>query len=197
MKNLLFLFLSITLFAFNLSYSQEATKVESFGITKDLPFLINQFVVIEKDSMTIAEGYKMASEWIKIVYNTPKEVIKSEIENEYIRIEGVKRNSPCIKSLGMPICWDTKYSIIFEFKENKIKFQIKRLQLYSAPSQYAVGGWSEVSPTFALMTKKNGKPSKVMVSTYEGLAENLNDLRNDFETYIREPIKEKLTKSEW
>ncbi len=197
MKNSLLLFLSLTLFTINLSYSQEDAKVENFGCTKDAPSLVNQFVVIEKDSMTVAEGYKWATDWIKITYNTPKEVIKSEIENEYIRIEGIKGNSPCIKSLGMLICWDTKYSISFEFKENKIKFQVTRLQLYTAPSQYSTGGWSDSDSTYASLTRKNGKPAKDMISMDKGFNDTLNDLKNSFEQYINNPIKEKTTKSDW
>ncbi|WP_372766539.1 hypothetical protein [Lutibacter sp.] len=62
---------------FNLSNAQEDTKVESFEVTEISPDLINQFVVIEKDSMTVEDGCKLVSDWIDIIYNTPKEVIKS------------------------------------------------------------------------------------------------------------------------
>lgn len=197
MKNLIYLFLGVTLLSFNLSNAQEEKKVESFEVTDDSPFLINQFVVIEKESMSVAESFKMVSDWINIIYNTPKEVIKSKIDNEYIRIEGYKSNSPCIKVLGMPTCYDSKYSITFAFKENKIKFQVTRLQLYNAPSKYSAGGWSEASPTMSTMYKSNGKPNNMQVSIADGFTSNLNDLKNNLTEYINKPINEQTSKSEW
>lgn len=190
------LFVAIFLY-FNQSNAQEPTKVNSFKLTEETPFLINQFVVIEKDSMSVQEGYKTVLEWINIVYNTPKEVIKAQLENDYVRIEGSKSNSPCIKSLGIPSCWDTKYSLTFEFKENKVKLQLTRLQIYTSPNQYTSGGWGEAIPHFKSLTKKNGKPAKTMVQMYEGFETTIEDLHRDFEVYLKNPIKEQTAKSDW
>tara|TARA_A100001015_G_C15034372_1_gene735195 strand:+ start:1898 stop:2479 length:582 start_codon:yes stop_codon:yes gene_type:complete len=188
--------LTLLLFVPIILFSQDAKKVESFKVTKESPSLINQFVVIDQDEMPVEEGYKRVIDWINITYNTPKEVIKGQIENDYIRIEGYQSSNPCIKSLGIVSCFDNKYSISFEFKENKIKFQVTRLQLYSAPSSVSAGGWSEAQPNYAVMYKKNGKPVKLQHQIADGFTSNLNALQSSLSKYVSNPIDSSSNKDD-
>ena len=94
-------------------------------------------------------------------------------------------------------CYDTKHSLTFEFKENKIKFQLTGLQLYSAPNKYAAGGWSDANPDFNFLYKKNGKPRKNQIEFAEGFTSLLNRLQKNFMNYLNNPIKEQKSKSDW
>ena len=170
---------------------------ESFQINEETPELINQYVVIKKDSMNVEDGYNKILEWIKITYNTPKEVIKAELENEYIRIEGASDAITSKKMLGMSISFRGKYSITFEFKENKVKMELTRLQVYSPPSQYSSGGWSDSYPNYASQTKKNGKPKKSMVYWNNGYVKSINELMISIQDYVNNPDKSIIKKDDW
>jgi hypothetical protein len=197
MKKFIYLFLTASIFCFNNSNAQEETKVESFEITENNSNLINQFVVITKDSMTIEEGFKLVNEWINLSYNTPAILIKSKIEFDYIKIEVAKTKSPCIK-LKKTTCYDSNYYIIFAFKQDKIKFQVTRLQLNSPKTAQSPGGWSNYSPTYDLLHKKSTKKIiEKRIAIADGLMTVLNDMKNDLGEYINNPIKKETSKSDW
>lgn len=187
----------LILFALLLSPYLIMAQGESFQINGESPELINQYVVIRKDSMTVKDGYNKILEWIKITYNTPKEVIKAELENEYIRIEGASDAITSKKMLGIPIYFRGKYSITFEFKENKVKMELTRLQVYSPPSQYSSGGWSDSQPDYASQTKRNGRPKKAMVYWNNGYVKSINDLMLSVQNYVNNPVKSIIKKDDW
>ena len=152
--------------------------------------------MINKESMSIEEGFKLVNEWINLAYNTPTIIIKSKIENDYIKIEVNKTNSPCV-NLKMTTCYDSNYFITFAFKQDKIKFQVTSLELNSPKTRNSSEGWSNYNPTYTLLYKKNGKPIENQVSIADGLMTSINDLKNDLEKYINNPIKKETSKSDW
>jgi hypothetical protein len=46
------------------------------------------YVVGTVEGKTAQELYKKTLDWVSVTYKNPKEVIKAQIENDYIRIEG-------------------------------------------------------------------------------------------------------------
>lgn len=114
MKNLKLLFL------FSLVFFQVNAQSKKFEFTKDNPSLNNQYVVIEKDSMPISDGYSKMIEFIKMNYDSDK-VIKSQVENKYIKI-GAYDNVP--SNEANPATMDFDYVIEFRFKTNKIQMKI-------------------------------------------------------------------------
>ena len=91
----------------------------SFTLSEEKPDFPPQFIVLEIDSLSIEDGYKRTLEWININYNTPSKVIKSQIENKYVRIQGVSKNGFTFVNMGMTFYKDIRYTIEFKFKENK------------------------------------------------------------------------------
>lgn len=85
---------------------------------------LTDYIVLETKDLTAKDEYLRTIDWIKRNYNTPDEVIKAKIENEYIRIQGVGKNIYSFKSLGMKSLSDIRYQIEFHFKDGKIKFSI-------------------------------------------------------------------------
>lgn len=103
------------------------------------------YVVIPIEGKTAQELYKKTLDWVSLTYKNPKEVIKAQIENDYIRIEGAKSSMLCVKSLGLLTCNDVRYQIEISFKEGKYKFDLTKLEQYVPASQYVVNsGWNEV-----------------------------------------------------
>jgi len=187
MKNLLKI-LSLLLFIL-LSTSIFAQKVDQFNLSATSPSLVNQFLVLDKDGMSVADGYKMVTEWVNVYYNTPKEVIKGDVENEYIRIQGVGKNISCSMMMGVPSCQDIQYSVSVEFKEGKLKFQLTNLELYYTPGEIlGLSGWVGYDPQLADMFKRNGKPYKVRIEAAESTMDHLNGLADNLAAYLENPL---------
>ena len=92
MKKIIY-FLLATISISNLSFSQETEfKFDKEGFT--------DFVVTQCEGKTQAELYKKALDWVSVTYKNPKEVIKAQIENDYIRIEGSSNSLICLNILG-------------------------------------------------------------------------------------------------
>jgi hypothetical protein len=116
------------------------------------------YVVGTVEGKTAQELYKKTLDWVSVTYKNPKEVIKAQIENDYIRIEGAKSNMLCMKSLGLLMCSDVRYQIEISLKDGKYKFDLTKLEQYTAPSKYTViSGWSEVGlANTSVYYKENG-----------------------------------------
>ena len=83
--------------------------------------LKGQYIVIDEKG-TPQENYNKVINYINKTYNTPSEVIKSEISGEYIRIEGI---SDLFKNGGVMI--PTRHTLEFKFKQDKIKMTLLNL----------------------------------------------------------------------
>ena len=167
-----------------ISFAQAPT----FTLSEEKPTFPNQFVAIEVDGLTIPDGYNRALEWINITYNTPSEVIKSQVENKYIRIQGIVKSLHSIGSL-VPLT-NVRYLIEFKFKDNKVKFDVIELEWYAAPSQYGPGGWSNFTLNNTKLYKKNGKPKKGYAKNVQRVMSYFNELVLSMDTYIKKPIGE-------
>ncbi|MHC0442357.1 DUF4468 domain-containing protein [Flavobacterium sp. 3-210] len=99
------------------------------------------YVVTPCEGKTQSEIYKKTLDWINVTYKNPKEVLKANLENDYVRFEGSASGLVCVNALGMKNCYNTKYQIEVSFKEGKYKFDIIEIQYYVSSSQYSSGGW--------------------------------------------------------
>ena len=181
-----------------ISTSSFAQKVDRFNLSATSPSLVNQLLVLDKEDMSVEDGYKMITEWVNVTYNTPKEVIKGDVENEYIRIQGIKSNGACFKSLGMQVCHDIRYSLTFEFKENKMKFQLTNLELYYKPSETpGFSGWTAYDPTLKLTMKPNGKPRTIQKDQADSVIREINILASYVQGYLENPLAKESTTDDW
>ncbi len=123
------------------SYSFFSSQEKEFKMTKDG---FTDYIVVEKEGKTAKELYIKTIEWINKFYNSPKDVIKGQIENEYIRIEGIDKKFTATPSFyGNKIPKEGKYQIEISFKDGKYKFDVISLSLYSPPSRYSIGSWED------------------------------------------------------
>jgi len=107
MKKIILLFL--------ISFSGFAQEIQ-FVYTKESG--LTDFIVTKCEGKSRQELYKKVIDWISVFYNNPKEVIKAEIIDDYIRIEGLQKNVPLGTFMGIK----NKYKHLDEERLNKLLF---------------------------------------------------------------------------
>ena len=127
-----FIFLFITAFNASLVFGQDATPLQTpspsnFTITKAEG--LRPFIIVKTENKTKEELYKKTIEWINKNYNKPSEVIKAQVENDYIRFQGVSKDKYCWTNM-MSFCNDIRYEIEISFKDGKYKFEVLNLEHY-------------------------------------------------------------------
>ncbi len=180
MKKIIYTLLMTASFT-NLCLSQETEfKFAKEGFT--------DYVVTNCEGKTQSDLYKKTLDWISTTYKNPKEVIKAQIENDYIRIEGFKSNMLCIKSLGILTCFDVRYQIEISFKDGRYKFDVTRVEQYSSPSQYSSGGWSDfpINGDIGKAYFKESGEIRSMFKLYpEAFQSTFNGLNKDLESFLK------------
>lgn len=127
-------------FPFLMIYSLVFSQDTEFKMTKES---FTDYVVTPCEDKSQSEIYKKTLDWLNVTYKNPKEVLKANLENDYVRFEGSAPSLVCLSSLGMKTCYSTKYQIEVSFKDGKYKFDIIEIQYYVNSSQYSSGGWSQ------------------------------------------------------
>ncbi|MBK8444233.1 MAG: DUF4468 domain-containing protein [Sphingobacteriales bacterium] len=183
MKKILYVLL-LTVSVTNLCLSQET----EFKFTKEG---FTDYVVISCEGKTQSDLYKKTIDWVSTAYKNPKEVIKAQIENDYIRIEGFKSNMLCIKSLGILHCFDVRYQIEISFKDGRYKFDVIRVEQYTAPTQYLSGGWSDFpidGDIGKIYFKENGEIKSTFKSFPYAFHSTFNGLNKDLESFLKSEL---------
>ena len=144
------------------------------------------YVVVDVDSLSKEKLYIQVKNWVLETYNTPSEVIKSEIKNKKIRIEGSKSGGLSVKGmLGMSYYYDIKYSIEISVRDGKYKFDPISLKYYIPYSKYVTAQWvnlpifnkESLSPYYYQKGKKKGRIQSIF-SSYPSSVENHFDNLN-------------------
>ena len=160
---------------FNLAiYGQES----EFKFTKEG---LTDFVVTPVNGKTQSELYKKALNWVSYSFKEPGEVIKANIENEYIRIEGFSKELICYSYMGKR-CGDTKYEIEISFKDGKYKFDLMSISEFNNQSKSILWSNFEINNTAAYFDKKGEVKGsyKFIVKTVPEYFNNLNLNLKDF-----------------
>lgn len=165
--------LKLTLFFSVLSFCQEAT----FKFTKDG---FTDYVVTNVDNKTQSELYKKALDWVQITYKNPNEVLKAQIENDYIRIEG--RTLELFTSGGISI--PANYIVEIYFKDNKYKFDIISCLLKESGS--------ELTNEYGKFFNKNGEVKPFLKNAPNQIEYTFNALNKNLEEFLKSNKK-----SEW
>lgn len=170
-----------------------------FGFAQDSTFTFTKngftdFVVTEVSGKTQQELYKKAIDWVSFTYKNPKEVLKAQIENDYIRIEGTKDG---LVSGFMGSTFPIKYVIEISFKDNKYKFDVISIEYLVPANQYGAGGWKNYELTKVEdHYKKNGEIKSKYENEHITFPKYFNELNNDFKVFLKSnsiPTK----KSDW
>jgi len=146
---------------------------ETFSIPENVgDELQNQYIVIYEEG-TPEENYNKVINYINRTYNTPSEVIKSQINGVYVRIEGI---SDLFKNGGVWI--STKHSLEFKFKKDKIKLTV--LNLTTADTGLSVIDYCTYNKTH----KSNGNIKRMMMNYATKVTEGVNKLAEEIKIGI-------------
>lgn len=115
-----------TNYAQNTTSTQNGEPTTKFTITKDKG--LSEFIVVNCEGKTKEELYKKAVEWINKTYNKPSEVIKAQVENDYIRFQGVSAEQVYCSNNMVKVCSNIRYNIEISFKDGKYKFAVLGLE---------------------------------------------------------------------
>jgi hypothetical protein len=188
MKSLL---ISIMCFLWSLSFSQG----ELFELSEDKT-QFPSYVVVESEDLSIEQGYQSVLEWINITYDSPDKVIKSQIENKYIRINGIAKNLYAYDAMGAMIT-NIQYDIEFKFQQNRVKFDITELQFYIPAGQYNAAGWAPLSFDYNKAFKKNGKRKKVYWKQVDNVLSYFNNLSSSLNKHLKNPTENFKEEEKW
>ena len=143
-------------------------------------------LIIQKSANEI---YNKSLNWVKESYKNPSEVIKTTIENEMIRFEGIKADGVSSKVLGSKMFYSVKYTISLYFKDNKYKFEINSVD-------YAIStpGANTDLKNITYCYKNSGEIRGLYSYVPTDIESLLNDLNSSLYLYIE---KESTQKKEW
>ena len=110
-----------------------------------------QYVIIEKEG-TAGENYNKLLNYIVKNYKNPDVVIKSKIDGDYIRMEGIM-SAFSHKEGGTRL--DTKFHYEFKFKNNKMRIEL--ISLKSGVSNGHISSYATSSKIY----KKDGSKRKL------------------------------------
>lgn len=172
----------------DLMSSGKGFKITPEGITP-------KYVVVNVDK-TQAELYKKTLGWISHTYDTPSSVIKSQIENEYIRFTGIEKGLYRQPFMGSTQDFDIKYEIEISFKDGKYKFELVGLEI-----SYTVGERPHIWTTSTKAGVFNGNDYnkkgelKAYAKYFHEVPEYFNKLNINLLKYLEGETSK--TKSDW
>ena len=134
---------------------------------------LNDYVVTNVEGKTVDEIYASTMNWIKETYKNPDEVLKSTIENQKVRINGIATNLLFVKKYTFPI----EYSIEIGIKDGRYKFEL--LYLNSI-----VDGKTGADFKSVPNMKTNKKNIKLFGETPNRIENYFNDLNKSLKNYI-------------
>jgi len=167
------------------------------GFTQD-KFVYNEtgltpHLVTETPNVNQQKLYEKTINWIKENYKNPDEVIKTTIENEKVRFEGVSSSVLMTKIIGRTSYSDIRYTIEVSFKDEKYKITPLSLEYYTEPSQYATAGWTDISLSgrSILYYGKKNKLKSVFKTYPQNIQDFFNGLNEGIQNYVLEKNKAK------
>ncbi len=177
MKNLMLLIILLCFKTFLFGH-----HIEKFVLTRDG---IAPVVITLDSTFNKSKIFKQAKEWILLSYNTPSIVLKAEIADEYLRLNGVKKSAVCWDALSG--CVDMDYDLTIEIKDGKYR-------LTYVINQFTWRGQS-TGYSFPQFFKKDGSPKSLYGKAIPQVEESMNALNLSLYKYIVGETQSE--KSEW
>ena len=171
--------LTLSMFVCLTLLGQEKFKYDEKGLTPK--YLVGEINELNKNKI-----YEKSLNWVKETYKNPDKVIKTTIENEKIRFQGVAMDYLCQSVLLSTFCYNTTYTIELEFRDGKYKFTPTSISYRMPPSQYSSGGDVQVNiDNGEDFYKRNGKIKKQTKTMPESIEKLFNDLEKSLSNYIK------------
>ena len=163
MRNLLITSITI-LFVFSISYSQESLSIGGEGIVKP--------VVVEVENKTAEELYNKALNWVQETYSNPDAVLKAQILNEKIRVNGFMDNAWTYNGLS----FDMSYNVEVSFKDGRYRLEFIITEF--TDNGKAVGHKKKH------LAKEDGSPKFGYKNSVITINESMNNIAQSFYNYV-------------
>lgn len=134
-------------------------------------------IVVEIDSLSASKIYNKAINWVQETYKNPDKVLKANIANEKIRIDGFANGAWWYKTLGITSNMDMEYTLEISFKDGKYRFEYIIGQFFLSSGEKALYNYS----TFF---KKDGEIRKMYSDAIPSLELTMNELSQSFYNYV-------------
>lgn len=174
MRKLFCLFVLVSSFAFG----QNKLQLSKDGSSE---------IVTEVPNATAEQLFLKTKEWIQKTYKNPNSVLKAEIKDDMIRIEGFQQGFFYVKSIVKQI-YDIQYTIEINFKDGKYKFAF-------VPGQISYKGSPNNGFNIDDFFKEDGSVRKLYQASYDSATVSLNDLYLAHYNYITGQTTDK--KEDW
>ena len=144
------------------------------------------YVVLNYDSISNIGLFWKSIDWVNLTYKYPNEVIISQLEGEYLIIEGIANSLLETKVMGVTYYDNMRYRIHILFKNNKLKFDVTSLESYNKGSQYISPGWYDmkIDEIEKYYYNKKGKIQTIFKSYETNIPKYFNDLVKSLNDYI-------------
>jgi len=168
----------VMLFMCAFGFAQQMPKITKEGFTP---------IVVNVEGKTSAEIYTKAKEWVQTYYKNPSEVLKADISNDMIRIQGYAVDGYKMKNLGTVYGYDYDYTIEIEFKDGKYKYN------------YIVGQFWSLGKMMYYSYKSFFKDDNSVRKTYQLAYDSLNETANNSSNSLFDYIsgKTQSQKKDW
>ena len=125
MKNfLLILFISLSLTGFAQKFTVTPNGLRDSSDNE------KSYLVLEVDDMSAKQLYDNAMRYIKQQYVDPQEVLKGEIEGEYIKFSTYVEKLLYYNNSGVKIPIEANYITELKFKDGKVRYEIVSLDMH-------------------------------------------------------------------
>ena len=169
-----------------------ALNAQKFTITpdglKDFYNQENNYLVLEIEDKSAETLYQSAKRYILETYKNPKEVLKADVENDFIRFTTYAPNVGTVNNVGAKFSLDARYATELRFKDGRVKYDITDLELnidnnYTNQLKFQGSIWSG----FVIYNKK-GKVSQGEAKRQleKHFSSNIEYLKNFLEGKVEE-----------
>ncbi|MCG2419995.1 DUF4468 domain-containing protein [Aequorivita sp. F47161] len=134
-------------------------------------------IVVEVDSLTASDIYKKALNWVQETYKNPDKVLKANITDEKIRIDGFANSAFWWQSLGIKQTMDMEYTIEISFKDGKYRLEY-------IVGQFYVPGGQRALYTYSSFFKKSGEVRKAYDDAIPSIEQTMNELSLSLYNYV-------------
>lgn len=121
--------------------------------------------IVKVENLGAKEIYNGIKKWVFKTYKNPNLVLKSDIYNEYLRIDGVSSFS--FKWMGTQT-YNYSYSVSLNIKDGKYKIQFSNIDMSG-----------KSLPDFFYDKKGERKKQKVNIDMYNSFLDNINLIHFD------------------
>ena len=208
MKKLIYIFLFIPLVSFGQSFEVYEKQVDDGKKFYQGTFKYFTPEIIIEATGTPDELYNKTLNWINETYKNPDEVIKGKVAGQYIRFDGFVGSLISQNVIGTKFYYDVRYTVEIKFKENRLKYEITKIEQYSPPYKSNPGRWYDipfgvkVAKAKGRLDKKTGlrKPGKVNASgvkNFKSIKDYFEGLGVGIKEYLESGSSEPSTDDDW